>query len=187
VPVPVIPTGPEATPARKMAAQDVPTAMTDITPPVAASLPPSLSQIKPQGGYVKAREGDSLASLAIRHYGRIDGDILKSVRDANGNVGNLERLSKGQSIFLPNIAKGEIFSVGIAWYHSETEATAVKADLKAVGYDPSVFPLVDPQKRLWYMVSLGRFATREEAVKYALELSGKGFLYAKPIKISMES
>ncbi|HQP30618.1 MAG TPA: AAA family ATPase [Deltaproteobacteria bacterium] len=187
VPVPVIPTGPEATPARKMAAQDVPTAMTDITPPVAASLPPSLSQIKPQGGYVKAREGDSLASLAIRHYGRIDGDILKSVRDANANVGNLERLSKGQSIFLPNIAKGEIFSVGIAWYHSETEATAVKADLKAVGYDPSVFPLVDPQKRLWYMVSLGRFATREEAVKYALELSGKGFLYAKPIKISMES
>jgi len=168
------------------AARNEPVATTDTTPPLAASLPPAAFQNKPVGGYVKAREGDSLASLAIRHYGRIDGEILKSVRDANANVGNLERLSKGQTIFLPNIAKGEIFSVGIAWYHSENEAAAVKGDLKAAGYDPSVYPLVDPQKRLWFMVALGYFPTREEAGKYAQELSGKGFLYAKAIKISME-
>jgi len=153
---------------------------------VAAALPPVAFQNKPAGGYVKAREGDSLASLAIRHYGRIDGEILKSVRDANANVGNLERLSKGQTIFLPNLAKGEIFSVGIAWYHSENEATAVKGDLQAAGYEPAVYPLVDPQKRLWFMVSLGYFPTREEAGKYAQELIGKGFLYAKAIRINME-
>ena len=182
-PSPVTPT--QTTPAP--AVNDVTVPTTDITPPLAASLPPVLSQTKPMGGYVKAREGDTLAALAIRHYGRIDGEILKSVRDANANVGNLERLAKGQRIFLPNIAKGEIFSVGIAWYHSEVEASAVTGDLKAAGYDPAVYPLVDPQKRLWFMVALGRFATREEAGKYAQELSGKGFLYAKSIKISMES
>lgn len=184
---PSFPTGLEVPPSKKAGMQNVPAAVTDIALPLAASVPPYLSQAKPQGGYVKAREGDSLASLAIRHYGRIDGDILKAVRDANADVSNLERLSKGQSIFLPDIVKGEIFSVGIAWYHSENEATAVTGDLKAVGYDPAVYPLVDTQKRLWYMVAIGRFATREEAGKYAEELSGKGFLYAKPIKISMES
>lgn len=159
---------------------------TDITLPTAASLPPSLSQTKTSGGYVKAKAGDTLATLAIRYYGRVDNDILMSIRDANADLGSLERLSKGQAVFLPNIAKGELFSVGIAWYHSEIEARAVINDLKTVGYDPTLYPLVDPQKRLWFMVALGRFVTRDEAGKYAQELSGKGFFYAKPIKISME-
>ncbi|MEN6474441.1 MAG: AAA family ATPase [Syntrophaceae bacterium] len=178
-------TGLEIPPSQTAAAKNAPAATMDTAPPAAASLPPMLTQTQSLGGYVKAREGDSLASLTIRHYGRIDGDLLKSVREANADVGNLERLSKGQRIFMPDISKGEIFSVGIAWYHSEPEAMAVTGDLKAAGYDPAVYPLLDPQKRLWFMVALGRFATREEAGKRAQELNGKGFLYAKTIKISM--
>lgn len=155
-------------------------------PPLGSSLPPALTQTKPAGGYVTAKSGDTLAGLAMRHYGRTDADILKAIREANPRLGTLEQIQKGQEIFLPEIAQGVLFSVGVAWYHSDIEALAVMRDLQAAGYEPSLYPIIDSQKRTWHLVAIGRFSERDQAALSAQELVKKGFLYAKPVKISME-
>ena len=157
-------------------------------PTVASSVPPQLTQAKSKGRRIRVQTGDTLAALALAYYGKVNPAVLKIIQNANPNLGNMDKVNRGQELFLPDIEQGmqPIFSVGVAWYHTENEANAVVIDLQSAGYPVGAYPFLDARKQRWYLVSIGAFTTPDEAVQYAQELMGKGFLYAKPVKIHME-
>jgi len=144
---------------------------------------------KRQGGTtVVVGQGDSVARLAARHYGRVDAGILDLVAGANRNLGDINLIYEGQKIYLPPLgtAARVMFTVSVASYHSINEATAVFLDLVKKGFQATIYPYLDSQGNTWYRVTMGTFANRDEADEYARQLKGQGFLYARSLKVSVE-
>jgi type II secretory pathway predicted ATPase ExeA/phage tail protein X len=152
-------------------------------------VPPSLVEpAKPQGTVVVVQLGDTVAQLAADYYGRFDGEILRAVKQANPDLRNVDLIYEGQKIFLPqvNIAPQVIYSVSVASYHSMNEAKAVFLDLIGKGYEATIYPYLDDNRNTWYRITIGTFTERQDAIDYAKELLGKGFFYARPVKVSTE-
>jgi general secretion pathway protein A len=131
---------------------------------------------------------DTVARIAARHYGRIDANILELVRQANTHLGSIDLIYEGQKIYLPPLAGGPraMFTVSVATYHSINEATAVFLDLVRKGFKATVYPFLDASGNTWYRVTIGTFPSLDESDAYAGELKGKGFLYARSVKVSVE-
>ncbi|MBN1635853.1 MAG: SPOR domain-containing protein, partial [Deltaproteobacteria bacterium] len=150
--------------------------------------PPAANSGKPSGIWVKVSNGDTLAALTAEYYGMIDPHIMQAVRDANSALEDINLIYEGQQIFLPNVnlPSRVLYSVSVASYHSIDEAQAVFTDLMGTKYEAAIYPYVDAQGKRWYRITIGTFLLKEEADEYALHLKQKGFLYARPLKISME-
>jgi len=131
---------------------------------------------------------DTVARIAARHYGRIDANILELVRQANTHLGSIDLIYEGQKIYLPPLAGGPqaMFTVSVATYHSINEATAVFLDLVKKGFKATVYPFLDANGNTWYRVTIGTFPSLDEADAYAGQLKGRGFLYARSVKVSVE-
>ena len=152
-------------------------------------VPPSLVEpAKPQGTVIVVALGDTVAQLAADYYGRFDSEILRAVKQANPDLRNVDLIYEGQKIFLPqvNIAPQIIYSVSVASYHSMNEAKAVFLDLIGKGYAATIYPYLDDNKNTWYRITIGTFTRRQEAIDYSKDLLGKGFFYARPVKVSTE-
>lgn len=152
------------------------------------SVPASLEQDEPQGMWVTVQPGDTVASLAADLYGRVSPSILASIDAANSEITDINLIYEGQQIFFPDITGGAsvLFSVSVAAYHSIQEAQAVFSDLVRAGMEATIYPYQDKQGRRWFRVTIGTFPGRETAINYARKLKEEGFLYARPVKISME-
>ncbi len=152
-------------------------------------IPPSLTQPQQAGGtVVTVNVGDTIAELAAGHYGRVDAGILQSIKEANPGMENIDLIYEGQQILMPDVKSGPrvLYSVSVASYHSVTEAKAVFLDLLNKGFDATIYPYIDGQDNTWYRITVGTFNSKPDAIGYATQLKGKGFFYAKPVKISME-
>lgn len=79
-----------------------------------------------------------------------------------------------------------MYTVSVASYHSINEATAVFVDLVKKGFQATIYPYVDGQGNTWYRITIGTFTKEDDAKNYAQGLKPKGFLYAKPVKVSLE-
>ncbi len=162
----------------------------DKTPPEPA-IPPTIREEGParKGAVLTIREGDTVAKLAADYYGRVDPQILKTIKAANPEISSIDRVHRGQKIFLPKLkaqSQQVLYSVSVASYHSIDEAKAVFSELIGSGYQAVIYPYLDEGQKNWYRVTLGTFSSRQEAIEYARQLQNKGFPYAKPVKISME-
>jgi general secretion pathway protein A len=158
----------------------------EANPPVPPSLVEPLKNTSSVTVTVGA--GDTVAKLAAKHYGRIDTDILAAVRKANPSIPNVDLVFQGQKIILPVLRETTrtMFTVSVASYHSLHEATAVFVDLVKKGFQATIYPYVDGQGITWYRITIGTFTEEEDAKSYAQELKPKGFLYAKPVRVSLE-
>ncbi|HHO76354.1 MAG TPA: hypothetical protein ENN05_07980 [Deltaproteobacteria bacterium] len=154
-------------------------------PPIPVSMnEPELEK----GRIVTVSVGDTIAELAADYYGRVDAGILQSIRMANPDLSNIDLIYEGQEIIMPAVqtVPRVLYSVSVASYHSVAEAKAVFLDLLNKGYQATIYPYLDAQRNTWYRITIGTFDSRGDAIGYAGELRDKGFLYAKPVKISME-
>jgi type II secretory pathway predicted ATPase ExeA/phage tail protein X len=154
-------------------------------------IPPSLSEpLRNNNSSVTVTigAGDTVAQLATKHYGRIDSDIISAVRKANPSIPNIDLVYRGQKVVLPVIQDMArvMFTVSVASYHSINEATAVFVDLVKKGFQATIYPYLDNQGNTWYRITIGTFTNQENAKNHAQELKTKGFLYAKPVKVSLE-
>jgi general secretion pathway protein A len=158
----------------------------EVNPPV----PQNLLELKNNDApaTVTIDAGETVAQVAARHYGRIDADIINAIRKANPSISNIDLVYKGQKIVLPIIQETTrvMFTVSVASYHSISEATAVFVDLVKKGFQATIYPYPDNQGNLWYRVTIGTFMNQEDAKNHAQLLKTKGFLYAKPVKVSLE-
>jgi len=155
----------------------------------APPIPPSLGDAQqPEGTLVTVNVGDTIAELAANYYGRVDAAILRTIREANPNLDNIDLIYEGQQIFMPDLKSSPrvLYSVSVASYHSITEAKAVFLDLLSKDYEATIYPYMDAQSNTWYRITIGTFGARTDAIRYSAQLKDKGFYYAKPVKISME-
>lgn len=155
------------------------------TPPI----PPAIiEQEKSAGVWITVKEGDTLAEIAIIHYGKADDKILMDIKEANPGIEDVDIIDEGQEIFIPNIFSltSTLYSVSVASYYSIEEAKAVFDDLINRGFNATIYPYVDSKGRNRYKLTIGIFGSREEAISYSKILEEMGFLYVNPVKISME-
>ncbi|MCD6571356.1 MAG: AAA family ATPase [Deltaproteobacteria bacterium] len=150
--------------------------------------PPLIDQERPKEVWITVKEGDTLADIAIEHYGKVNDEILKDVKEANPGIEDIDIIYEGQKILIPSISSSTstLYSVSVASYHSIEEAKAVFSHLISKGFNATIYPYVDPQGRNWYRLTIGVFDTKQEAISYSKTLEEMGFLYVKPVKISME-
>ncbi len=155
------------------------------SPPVPPPIPESQ---RPKGTWITVRAGDTIASIAANYYGMVNMAILKKIQTANPQIKDINLIYQDSKIFLPDIvpSKTVIYSVSIASYHSMQEARAVFQDLASAGFDATLYPYISTDGKPWYRITIGTFETEGEAIVFASKLKNKGFLYAKPVKITME-
>jgi len=154
-------------------------------PPVPPPIPISN---RPKGTWVTVKAGDTIAVIAADYYGMVNIDILKKIQAANPQIKDMNLIYQGEKIFLPDIvpSKSVVYSVSIASYHSMEEAKAVFKDLVSTGFDATLYPYMSTEGKTWYRITIGTFESEDEAIVFANKLKGKGFLYAKPVKITLE-
>lgn len=159
----------------------------EANPPVPPSLAEPLKN-NTASATITVGSGDTVAKLAAKHYGRIDADILAAIRKANPSIPNVDLVFQGQKVVLPVLRETTrvMYTVSVASYHSLNEATAVFVDLVKKGFQATIYPYVDGQGNTWYRITIGTFMKVEDARSYAQGLKPKGFLYAKPVKVSLE-
>ncbi|MEA2102593.1 MAG: AAA family ATPase [Thermodesulfobacteriota bacterium] len=154
-------------------------------PPV----PPTLNRPeKPSGMRVLVHKGDTVAALAADYYGRVNAKILERISQVNPQIGDLDLIHENDEIFLPDINAGTsvIYSVSVASYHSMDEARAVFRDLVGQGLEAAIYPYMDAGQERMYRITIGTFLSRQAAIAFSKQLEERGFVYAAPVKISME-
>jgi len=66
------------------------------------------------------------------------------------------------------VDKKDGFTVQIGAFKEIERANRAVNELNIKGYEPYIFPYVNPLGTNWYLVRIGRFNTREEAREYAI-------------------
>ncbi|MCK5010247.1 MAG: AAA family ATPase, partial [Deltaproteobacteria bacterium] len=139
------------------------------------SMPTDSSSIGKNYKMVFAKAGDMISSLVLREYGILNDTIFDVVKRANPDIEDLDKISIGQKIVLPNlginsriveVGKG-VFSIHIASFSSYDDA---KQYFGKSGFEKlpiSISPVKIAGRRLWYRVTLGNFTSREQAIAYA--------------------
>ena len=157
--------------------------------PVPPVVPPMLQEpARNPGRWLTVRAGDTVAGLAADYYGRVSPQILAAIKDSNPTLSDINLIHEGDRLLLPDIegSQSVLFSVSVASYHSITEAQAVFSDLLQSGHEATIYPYMDTQGKRWFRITIGTFTSRGAAITFAQQLKGKGFVYARPVKISME-
>jgi len=152
-------------------------------------IPPAMiEQEKSTGVWITVKEGDTLAGIAIIHYGKVSDKILMDIKEANPAIEDVDIIHEEQKIFIPNISglTSTLYSVSVASYYSIEEAKAVFDDLINRGFNATIYPCIDSKGRNRYKLTIGVFGSKQEAISYSKILEEMGFLYVKPVKISME-
>jgi hypothetical protein len=143
---------------------------------------------KPSVKKIRAGKNASIESIAADYYGRINPEILNSIKLANPNLESLENNIENQEIVLPPLEsiKSIYYSVCLAVYNTGAEARIVSDSISQQNMASGVIQYTDSEDRQLFAVIAGMYKSREEALMKSGELIGEGFFYAKPVRISME-
>jgi type II secretory pathway predicted ATPase ExeA/phage tail protein X len=124
---------------------------------------------------VLAKEGDIVSSLVLKEYGILSDTICDIVKRANPEIEDLDQISIGQKIILPNldidnmiveVGKG-VFSVHIASFSSYDDAKQYFKKSAMEKLPISISPVKITGRKLWYRVTVGNFSSRAQAIEFA--------------------
>jgi len=139
------------------------------------SMPTDSSSIGKNYKMVFAKDGDMISSLVLREYGILNDTIFDVVKRANPDIEDLDKISIGQKIILPNlginsriveVGKG-VFSIHISSFSSYDDAKQYFGKSVFGKLPISISPVKIAGRRLWYRVTLGNFTSRAQAIEYA--------------------
>ncbi len=140
---------------------------------------------------VTFQEGDTMSSILIREFGRVDEHLLRAVKILNPEIEDLDQIGVGQKIRLPgnpkeayeNPGHSSYFSVHVASFKRIDKAVQHFNSLNQTGDKPTIIPAYVKGKT-WYRLTVGEYRNFDEASIKAKRLVGNSqFVYAKPIKI----
>ena len=135
---------------------------------------------------VTARKGDMISTLVTRHYGTAHDTLFDIIKRANPRIEDLDRIDIGQQIVLPapdidnfiiEIAKN-IFSVHIATFSSYAYAQSYLSRIKVPQHPLLFSPVTVAGATPWYRITMGGFATREEAQEVARSIISENYIMA---------
>jgi type II secretory pathway predicted ATPase ExeA len=136
------------------------------------------------------KEGDTLSSMAMTVYGRVDDNILNLVHRHNPHIKNMNWIDIGQEILFPKLqeptTKGT-FTVHIASYKTFESAFNMFRELLESGYEPYIITTNDPENGKIFRITLGYFKDQTEAQKYVKTIVNQGVSdYANAIQLEMK-
>jgi len=138
---------------------------------------------------VRVRVGDTLAKLAMEHYGRADGEILGRIKEQNPHIRNINMIDVGQTISFPPLTSDPLagsFTIHVASYKPLRVAQEKFSTLLANDYEAYLIPVIIPSKGTLYRITIGNFPSMEKAEAYASELLKKPeFEYARVVAVEM--
>jgi general secretion pathway protein A len=136
-----------------------------------------------------AKNGDTLAAMAIRVYGRVDENIYKLIQKHNPEIEDINKISVGQRIVFPPLSPSEhgpTYTVHVISFRPVENALEMYKKLTKEGYEVFIIPAQDAQKGKTFKVTIGNFKSLGEAEDYAAEIIKKGlFDQAKAIQVDM--
>jgi len=127
---------------------------------------------------VVVRNGDSMSEIAVRKYGQASYTILDLLKLANPELTDMDRITVGQTIKLPELGEGfPILNDGTGQYAllvfstpQEHRATSFQKVLRGRGLDAHVLGAdIGSQKRM-YRVVLSGFKDRDEVIAAGRQL-----------------
>ena len=135
------------------------------------------------------KQGDTLAQLAMKIYGRSNDRILSLIKEHNPDIKDIDRIAVGQRILFPTASlpdQGSTFTVHIASFRPFEQAQMFFQELMRQGYDVYIVPAYSARKGKVFRVTMGNFKSRQEASAYAVEIIKKGISnYAEAIRLEM--
>jgi general secretion pathway protein A len=127
---------------------------------------------------VVVRSGDSMSQMAARKYGQASYTILDLLRLANPDLANLDLITVGQTIRLPELSDGfPILNDGSGQYvllvfstPQERRASGFQRALRGKGLDAHVLAAQGGPQRRMYRVVLSRFKDRDAVIAAGRQL-----------------
>ena len=136
------------------------------------------------------KEGDTLAEMATRHYGRVDHSLLDTLKKNNPEITNINLIRVGQKVVLPPASgpqQGPTYTVHIASFKPFRPARELFQKLMKEGYEAYILPRYDPQKGKIFRVTLGNFVDPKNAQDYAAKIQeNKVSGYARVMRVEMK-
>jgi phage tail protein X len=135
---------------------------------------------------ISAEWGDSIFSLALKHYGALNKTLADLILEANPGIINIDRILSGQKIKIPVISdESLIVQAPERGYriHLGTFAgrRAVRIFKKEPGLNGKNFEFIKKNvspRQDWYKILVGTFESREECLKVIRALKAKRLLPA---------
>jgi phage tail protein X len=135
------------------------------------------------------KQGDTLAGLSERVYGRVSVDILKLIRRHNPEITNVNQISVGQQIVFPSLPSSSqalMFTVHVATFERMGDTRDLFQSLIKAGYEAYIMPMYHTSKGKLFRVTIGNFTSLDEAKDYATSILRKGVSdHAEPIRIAV--
>lgn len=136
------------------------------------------------------QEGDYLAKLAMKVYGRADEEVLQLIQEHNPDLKDVHRIEVGQVIVFPRIADpsgGRLYTVHVASYRPDESVQDAFRSLAEAGYEVFLVPFHSPDQGMLYRITVGSFSNREAAETYRREILARPeFTHAKVIQLDMD-
>lgn len=132
--------------------------------------------------------GGSLYFVALKHYGKADETIFDLILQANPAITDVRGIDDYQKIILPVITAESYIKGGSAegyrvyvgtfdtavW--AEAYGSSMKRKEKSVSIEAQQFSPLDT----WYRLTIGDFATKDEALQKVRSLQKRGLIYIPP-------
>ena len=134
--------------------------------PLASGVPVSAYETgKPYNKVIKVKPGTYLSAIASDYYGKSTPEIINAIKLANPKLNETDGVDKNINVALPPLEtiKSNYYTVCIASYNTGAEARLVSDLMSAKGMASGVFQYIDDKKKIWFLVNVGIFLTKEEA------------------------
>jgi len=159
--------------------------ITSTGPIFASTNKSSFSTEKDNHSVVFKEAGGSLYAIAIKHYQRANETLFDLIVQANPHITNVRQIGDDQTIILPAITP-ESYIVKIKDNEYRVHIATFEIFESAVEYSEK---MTEPEKLLfiesrefspqdtWYRLTMGDFATKEEALKTVNLLTEASLIY----------
>lgn len=119
----------------------------------------------------------TVAEAQAEHAEQGDEHPAADEPSAEVEVGDVQEVATpaiAPEVAAAHASDGGRFTIQVGSYNLAPEADDRAASLRGAGFDARVSSAVLPGKGTWYRVHSGRFASREEALRYERQLKGSG-------------
>ncbi|MFC1534182.1 AAA family ATPase [Thermodesulfobacteriota bacterium] len=139
---------------------------------------------------IVVKNGDTLAELATKIYGRVNKPILDHIKEHNPTIANINLIDVGSEIIFPPLNRKNIqssYTVHIASYKPFKFAREVFQKMISEGYEVYIIPIYNNNTGKIFRITLGNFRSLTEAEMYATRIIEQGVSkYANTIQLEMK-
>lgn len=168
--------------------EDTKTSKVDVQPPVETVAPPvasvHMSEDTQAMETVIVKKGQSISHLAADHYRMSNITSVALLLDSNPEITNANLISVNQKLRMPKITEGSLlvlssdrtYKINVGTFGSPEFAKIYRAEPFLKGKEIEVIPRKVGPKSNWYRIVVGKFDSKNEALKVISILREKNLL-----------